>query len=66
MNIFIAILFAIAIALIGLGLYWIFSPKYNTTEDYRALMPLAAGAVFFVLALAVFCLTLLWRLWNNG
>jgi len=66
MNYFITILFIIAAALIGLGLYWMFSPKYNTTEDYRALMPLAVGAVFFVLALAMFDLTLLWQLWNNG
>jgi apolipoprotein N-acyltransferase len=66
MNYLIAILFIIAVTLIGLGLYWMFSPKYNTTGDYRALMPLAAGALFFLLALAVFGLTLLWRLWNNG
>ena len=61
MNIIIAVLFAIAFALIGLALYWVFSPKYNTTEDYRALMPLAAGAAMFVLALGVWGATALYR-----
>jgi hypothetical protein len=61
MNWIIGIIFAVAAGLIGLALYWMFSPKYNTTEDYRALLPLFSGAAFFVLALIVWGATALYR-----
>lgn len=53
MTYFISILFAIGAGLLGIGLYLMFSPKYNTTEDYGALLPMGLAALIFVLALIV-------------